>query len=81
MNGADGREAVRQETHGGVFATALRSRLRASGGLARGGGGLLGLHRLGITRGQAFAPIVGNRPIDDGAAVDALPCVEDQKEV
>ena len=39
------------------------------------------LHRLGIPGGQAFAPVVGNRAIDDGAAVDALPGVEDQKEI
>jgi hypothetical protein len=39
------------------------------------------LRRLGIPGGQAFAPVVGNRTIDDGAAVDAFPRVEDQKEV
>ena len=53
----------------------------ASGGLAGGGGRLRGLHGLRIARGKAFTPVVGNRAIDDRTAVDALPCVEDQKEV
>lgn len=56
----------------------LRRPMRACltrGGLCRCG------HRLRITGRQAFAPVVGNRPVDDSAAVDALPCVEDQKEV
>ena len=72
---------VRQETRGVVVRTTPRSRLHASGELARGGRRLRGLHRLCIAGGETFAPVVGNRAIDDGAAVDALPCVEDQKEV
>jgi hypothetical protein len=52
-----------------------------SGGLARRGRGGRRLRRLCIAGGQAFSPVVGDRTIDDGPAVDALPCVEHQKEI
>jgi len=53
----------------------------ASGRSARGTGRLRRLHRLGLAGGQALAPVVGDRAINDGAAVDAFPSVEDQKEI
>src|SRR5687768_2390825 len=54
----------------------------ASGESARCGDGWLRLlDWLRIASGQALPAIVGNGSINDRAAVDALPCVEDQKEV
>jgi hypothetical protein len=54
----------------------------ASGESARRGYRWLSrLDGLRIASGQALAAIVGNGAINDRAAVNALPCVEDQKEV
>jgi hypothetical protein len=35
-------------------------------------------HGLG---GEAVSPIIGDRPIDDGSAVDTFPCIEGQEKV
>ena len=34
-----------------------------------------------MTSGETLPPVVGNRTIDDGAAVDTFPGVEDEEEV
>lgn len=36
---------------------------------------------LGLRRGKAVPPVGGNRPIDDGTAIDAFPGIEDEEEV
>jgi hypothetical protein len=36
---------------------------------------------LGLSSSQTFSSIVGNGAVDHGAAVDAFPCIEDQKEI
>jgi len=43
--------------------------------------GLAGRNRLRFTRGKAFSPIGGNRPIDDGATVNAFPGIKNEKEI
>jgi hypothetical protein len=42
---------------------------------------LVGRHCLGIASGQALPPIIRNGAIDDRAAVDTFPGVENQEEV
>lgn len=41
----------------------------------------MGGNRLRIFRGQALASIAGNRTVNDSAAIDALPGVENEEEV
>jgi hypothetical protein len=36
---------------------------------------------LGFSDGQTVSAIIGNRAINNGAAIDAFPCVEDEKEI
>ena len=43
--------------------------------------GSAGRNRLRFTRGEALSPIGRNRSIDDGATVNALPGVKNEKEV
>lgn len=43
--------------------------------------GLAGRDRLSFAGGEALPPICRNRSIDDGSAVNALPCVEYEEEV
>ncbi len=38
-------------------------------------------HGLGFSGSQTLSPIVGNRAVDNGPAIDAFPCVEDEKEI
>jgi len=36
---------------------------------------------LGFLDSQTVSSIIGNRAINNGAAIDAFPCVEDEKEI
>jgi len=36
---------------------------------------------LGFVRSQALSAIIGNRAVDNGAAVDTFPGIEDEKEI
>lgn len=38
-------------------------------------------HGLGTLGSQALAAIISNGAVDHGAAIDAFPCIEDEKEV
>ena len=78
-DGADG--AAAGQAGDGADSTRRRACRQRQPNSARRGGRLRGLHRLRVTGREAFAAVIGNRAIDDGTAVDALPCVEDQKEV
>lgn len=42
---------------------------------------LPGRNCLGISCGQALSPIIGDSPINDGTAIDALPGVENEEEI
>ena len=49
--------------------------------LTRDGRGLSWLSGLRIARREALPSVIGDRAIDDRAAIDAFPCIEDQKEI
>ena len=36
---------------------------------------------LGFSGSQTLSAILGNRPVNNGSAIDAFPCVEDEKEI